>query len=134
MSTTITPRLGAIVLYTLSEQDARQIIDERRRAGLGTFRGNDPHEGDTYPAMIVRDWGGDEETRAKYAAGEITKADEARTVITLSQAIDTWSCNLQVFLDGNDTLWVTSRSKFTPAPEGYDADPKGHWSENISAW
>ena len=66
MATNITPRLGEIVHYTLSESDARSIIQDRRNAGISTARGNDPHEGDTYPAMIVRCWG---QTELQYQQG-----------------------------------------------------------------
>lgn len=51
-----------------------------KRAVHGTV-GNFTYPGDTYPAMVVRTWG--------------TGPDQA--------------VNLQVFLDGEDTLWATSR-------------------------
>lgn len=91
------PTIGRIVHYTLSESDA-QAINRRRDdaiayrhnpAGPGTHRkptgdqvhiGNKAHEGDVLPMLIVRVWG--------------TQPDSV--------------VNGQVFLDGNDTLWVTS--------------------------
>lgn len=90
---------GRIVHYVLSEADAQQI--NRRRADFEAFRrnhvgehesgtfgasghvahvGNQASEGDLYPAIVVRTFGGP-------------------------------SVNLQVFLDGNDTYWATSRSE-----------------------
>lgn len=93
---TQTPSIGRIVHYTLSEQDA-QVINKRRSdarnlnaagvtlasQGLGPqiHIGNPVEAGDVYPAMIVRTWG------------------------------PTASQQLQVFLDGNDTLWATSVSE-----------------------
>jgi hypothetical protein len=98
MSDNPVPTIGRIVHYTLSEADAEQV--NRRREDAITHRakaqrfddqvvlhtggqvhtGNVANPGDTYPAIIVRTWGSTPES----------------------------SVNLQVFLDGNDTLWVTS--------------------------
>ena len=100
------PAIGRIVHYTLTEDDATQ-INRRRTTGsaimsriqnLGAIAtdgavipnqwpigaqahiGNDVKAGEVYPAMIVRLWGDTPQ-----------------------------SCfNAQVFLDGNDTFWVTS--------------------------
>ena len=73
------PAPGRIVLYTLNKQDA-DATNKRRIDTLGTD-GNSVAEGDVYPMMIVRVWGS----------------------TSPSQPV-----NGQVFLDGNDTLWVTS--------------------------
>lgn len=98
MSTTPIPTIGRIVHYTLSESDAEAINrrrddriayqanpynDERvskKPTGFQVHHGNKAHEGDVLPMIIVRVWG--------------TQPDSA--------------VNGQVFLDGNDTLWVTS--------------------------
>ncbi|HEX3781701.1 MAG TPA: hypothetical protein VHX38_18720 [Pseudonocardiaceae bacterium] len=90
--------MGRIVHYRLAGMDVEQI--NKRRAGarnlnaagvtlasqeLGAqiHHGNDARTGDVYPMVIVRTWGNTVE-----------------------------SCvNGQVLLDGNDTLWVTSRSQ-----------------------
>jgi hypothetical protein len=81
--------IGRIVRYTLNEQNAEDIT--RRREGdkreakihmcvwpadAQTHIGNPVKAGDTFPMLIVRDWGG--------------------------------NVSGQVFLDGNDVLWVTS--------------------------
>jgi hypothetical protein len=87
------PTIGRIVHYVLTEQDADAI--NRRRAdaiksrtadahsGAILHNGNTATAGDTCPAMVVRIFPGGTE-----ASG---------------------GCNLQVFLDGNDTYWATSR-------------------------
>lgn len=153
--TTITPRLGTIVRYTLSEYDVRRIIDNRRNAGWANARGNDPREGDTYPALIVRDWASPEHLDAA-REGKINLADG--TPVTLEQVITGTSVNIQVFLDGNDTFWATSTSKFDPSvhgrynlPEGvagpndagagdtdysqfWESDPRGHWTDEPVTW
>lgn len=86
------PSVGRIVHYKLTAQDAEQV--NRRRAdwqadraekvtaaiGYMAHVGNTASEGDVYPMLIVRVWG-------------MTEGS---------------SVNGQVFLDGNDTLWVTS--------------------------
>lgn len=86
------PTIGRIVHYTLSADDVTAINRRRSdavrnrgpiveaQAGYIAHAGNDVREGDVYPLLITRAWGG--------------AADSA--------------VNGQVLLDGNDTLWVTS--------------------------
>lgn len=92
------PSIGRIVHYTLSEADAEAINRRREDAvlyaanpynpprvakkptGFQVHRGNPAHEGDVLPMLIVRVWGSSPDSVV----------------------------NGQVFLDGNDTLWVTS--------------------------
>ena len=107
------PSIGRIVHYRLSAQDVEQItrrrttgasIAERMKdaattleipaegapqrcvygwpAGAQAHIGNDVHEGDVFPMLIVRTWGS-----------------------TAGAAV-----NGQVFLDGNDVFWATSRT------------------------
>lgn len=91
------PSVGRIVHYRLADMDVEQINKHRAGArnlnaagvtlasqelGAQIHQGNDARIGDVYPMVIVRTWGNTAE-----------------------------SCvNGQVLLDGNDTLWVTSRS------------------------
>ncbi len=75
------PSIGRIVHYKITAQDAVQA--NKRRAALETTGpaahiGNELRAGEVYPAMMVRVWG----------PGSLVQ--------------------LQVFLDGNDTLWATS--------------------------
>lgn len=86
------PSIGRIVHYMLCEQDAEAI--NRRRddttkhrtehienaTGAQVHVGNPVYEGDVFPMMITRVWGDDPNSCVQG----------------------------QVFLDGNDTLWVTS--------------------------
>ena len=74
------PTIGRIVHYTLSQGDVDEINRQRREAGSASKTGNFVEEGQVYPAIIVRVW----ETAAA-------------------------NLQLQVFLDGNDTYWATSR-------------------------
>lgn len=94
--TALTPMIGRIVHYTLSAQDADAINRRRKDASNlrhahtydgGTVRtgeqvhvGNSVCEGDVFPMLITRVWG-----------------DTPQSPV-----------NGQVFLDGNDTYWVTS--------------------------
>jgi hypothetical protein len=73
----IVPTVGRIVLYSMSSQDCQDLYNQRAVGGFG----NNPHQGDIYPAMVVAVWG--------------TTPDSA--------------VNLKVMLDGTDTLWRTSR-------------------------
>jgi hypothetical protein len=100
----MTPTLGRVVHYKLTEQDA--VMINRRRDDFDAFRlgdgrgkrgtghvahvGNTARGGDVYPAIVVR---------------------------TFDPTIST--CNLQVFLDGNDAYWATSR---------VEGDEAGQWT------
>jgi hypothetical protein len=84
-----TPTIGRIVLYRLASHDADRI--EQRR--LETRAHQSPGFNAAY-------------------AGDVYPAIVVRTNKGLS-------VNLQVFLDGADTLWVTSR--------GYSAETEGCW-------
>ena len=74
------PTVGRIVLYTLTEDDAEH-INRRRMIGAQAHIGNDVAGGYEFPMIIVQPWGAD----------------------------PTSAVNGQVFLDGNDTFWATSR-------------------------
>lgn len=105
------PTPGRIVAYCLTAQDCETIKAMRDQSGLAQVNqvkqdgtpngarslmtrkhGNLPAPGDTYPMMITRVWG----------------------------TTETSSVNGQVFLDGNDTHWVTSVSAL---PEGMAPEP-----------
>jgi hypothetical protein len=91
------PSIGRIVQYRLTAQDAEQ-INRRRTSGFSISNrvkadpqpqwpigaqahiGNEAREGVVFPMMITKVWG--------------NKPDSA--------------VNGQVFLDGNDVLWITS--------------------------
>lgn len=72
------PTIGRIVHYTLSEQDVLRVHSNRSVAHYPASNG--ASAGQAYPAVIVRVWG-----------------DTPEALV-----------NLQVLLDGPDTLWVTS--------------------------
>lgn len=107
------PTIGRIVVYKLTEQDAAQ-INRRRTSGLSiadrikldkwptgaqAHIGNWANEGDEHPCIISRVW--------PHEFGQ-----------------DVPGINGQVFLDGNDTLWVTS------AKEG-DETGQWHWPARV---
>jgi hypothetical protein len=87
------PSPGRIVLLKITAEHAEQINQRRQAAGL-TNASNTAKEGDTYPLVVVRVW-----------------PDEYGPGIP--------GVNGQAFLDGPDTLWVTS------AREG---EGLGEWS------
>ena len=100
MATPVT--VGRIVYYTLSEQDAEHINRQRMpildsiaqaKVGAQVHIGNSAREGDVLPMLICRVW---------------------EPVDGVSAGV-----NGQVFLDGNDSLWVTSR---------HEGDTPGDWS------
>lgn len=88
---TQTPKVGMVGLYRLSGQDVEAINRRRddargsgiarQQSGVQVHFGNAATSGQVFPMVIVSVWGDDAEALA----------------------------NGQVLLDGNDTLWVTSR-------------------------
>lgn len=93
-----TPSICRIVHYRLNADDVTRI--RTQRDGTGSSGGNPVYVGDVYPAMVVR-------TYAEY------KSISAPVV-----------CNLQVLLDGPDTLRVTSvheakETQFNAAGHGF---------------
>jgi hypothetical protein len=96
------PSIGRVVLLVISSALASQAADALSRHE--ELRANLPKEGEIYPATIVRVWPG--------PGGTV----EPQSLV-----------NLQVHLDGNFTLWVTSAHvDANKAPGTY------HWPE-ISA-
>lgn len=98
------PSIGRIVHLTLSDEQALGINKRRadaRASAIGSTNsgaivhaGNPAHGGDVYPLLITRLW-----------------ADEPTE--------DT-CVNGQVFLDGNDSLWVTSAKQGTEPGQWFD--------------
>lgn len=88
------PTPGRIVLYTLTEWDVQAIGTQRSRGAGPYFKGNPVSEGDVFPLQITRVW-------AETEGGSV---------------------NGQVLLDGNDVLWVTSRTEGTGP--GFWKDPR----------
>lgn len=85
------PTTGRIVHYTLTANDVDAIKRNRIAAENARIFGNELSEGDILPMLIVHPWG---ETEGSAVNG-------------------------QVFLDGNDTYWATSRT---------EGEGPGHWS------
>ncbi|MGW1252525.1 hypothetical protein [Streptomyces sp. NPDC002535] len=89
-----TPTIGRIVHYRVTKDEAEAVNRRRRdfhesgsaaaRTGFVGHFGNRAEEGDVFPAMIVRVWN--------------------ESTVTV---------NAQVFLDGTDVLWATSRAEGT---------------------
>lgn len=79
------PTIGRIVHYTLDHADAQRIAQNRGVAApnIGSSHGNSVSVGDVYPMLITRVWDGGKPNPDAMVNG-------------------------QVFLDGNDSLWVTS--------------------------
>lgn len=91
---TTTPTSGDWVTYRLRSDQAAEVNKRRTEAyalpghileagGVQLHRGNEAKEGDAFPMLITRVWG----------------------------AMPGGAVNGQVFLDGNDTVWVTSVSE-----------------------
>jgi hypothetical protein len=96
----MTPSIGRIVHYTLTQHDADAInkrradfathvrLEEYADTGYVAHFGNTVRAGDVYPAFVIRVWPDD-------------------------------LINAQVLLDGTDALWITSRR---------EGDTQGTWS------
>lgn len=112
--------VGRLVHYRLSAQDVSRINHARlvaRGAPLTdqggrkhvVREGNTPQVGDLVPLLVVRAWPGE------YRLDSSVSGDGGETWYFPKS---TTGVNGQAFLDGNDTLWVTS------APHG---DQPGSW-------
>jgi hypothetical protein len=109
------PTIGRTVFYRLSEQDAAE-INRRRTTGQSIAA----------RMRVVTDFGKDGAEITAWPAGaqaHIGNAVEAGHVFPMV-IVKTWgstedsAVNGQVFLDGNDTFWATSRMR---------GDQDGHW-------
>jgi hypothetical protein len=105
--------IGQILNYVLTADDVARV--NRRRTDSGSIRtrleraewpegaqahiGNEAREGQILPLMVCRVW-----------ADEFPSAPEGHRD----------GVNGQVFLDGNDTLWVTSRGEDPMTPDTTD--------------
>lgn len=104
------PTIGRIVLYVLTAAQAEAINKNRAAfrnagsdpkaeklpAGVQTHAGNYCYEGEIYPAIVVRLWDAEHP-----------------------------SVNLKIFLDGDDTFWVTScYESEVPAPGTWHWPPR----------
>lgn len=74
------PTIGRVVHYTLTAGDAGDIMSRRLMGTEPRRRGSPVTAGEVFPMLITRVWGAD--------PGAAVQG--------------------QVFLDGDDTLWVTS--------------------------
>lgn len=106
----MTPSIGRIVHYCLTEQDAAEITRRRTDGpsiaarimtsewppGAQAHVGNSVSAGDVFPMVIVRIW-----------------------------PSDVGSVSGRVFLEGSDELWAMSRSQVTPD----STDKQGCWFE-----
>lgn len=112
-----TPTPGRIVHYRLAPGDCRRIDDQR----IGTsLHGNRPSPGDVVPLLVVRVW--DHEFDPERSVGFYNASGDVEWTFPKSH----YGINGQAFLDGNDTLWVTS------APQA-DANGCWDWPEGLPA-
>lgn len=121
----IEPFVGEIVTYRLTADDAKTANKHRVDSadhykehaaaanGVQVHIGNQHVAGDVVPLLIVRIW------PEEYPEGSPVCMDYLPGVTPFWEIpLSTTGVNGQAFLDGNDTLWITS------APEG---DFNGAW-------
>ncbi|MDX2014156.1 MAG: hypothetical protein SFW67_28415 [Myxococcaceae bacterium] len=100
MTKLVTPTPGRVVLLVLSKEDCDN-IDNERKVVAGRHC-NPVRVGDIFPAIIVKAWPvsipTSESPLEPGDAGVVAVVPESR-------------CNLQVFIDGNFTMWATSRQQ-----------------------
>ena len=118
----MTPTLGRIVHYRLSDADVRRAVqlEVERRCG------NRPSVGDVVPLMIVRVWPDEYATSREVGVLREGVSESTPTGERYDWHLP-WSpfgVNGQAFMDGDYTLWVTS------APQG---DWPGSWDWPVTA-
>jgi hypothetical protein len=101
------PTIGRIVHYRLSQADANAI--NKRRADFQAFRSN--FSGPSDPGQPGADG------HMAHVGNHATAGDYLPAMVVAT--FYAGAANLQVFLDGNDTYWATSR------PNG---DGNGTWT------
>lgn len=123
---------GEIVLYTLSGADALAInrrrtsgasIAARMKIGINVEKGSENARGETgeihaWPAGAQAHIGNDAKEGAQYAA-MVVEDWRQHGEASGAGVPDDAAVNLQVFLDGNDVFWATSRKEDgskSPAP------------------
>jgi len=116
----IEPWIGEIVQYRLTHDDAQSANKHRVDSadhykehadasnGVQVHIGNQHNAGDVVPLMVVKTWPNEYPDGASVCIDYVPSAIVAHWDVPLSG----FGVNGQAFLDGNDTLWVTS------APEG----------------
>lgn len=108
----MTPSIGRVVHYTLTEQDAQAI--NKRRTDYDLFRRQ--FSGPSAPGTAGAD-GHQAHVGNRAEEGQVFPADVVRVFPGGSEVNGV--CNLQVKLDGNDTYWATSR---------VEGDKPGTWA------
>lgn len=124
------PTVGRIVRYRLTRLDVKAINRRRHNAtdhqgehrsnanGVQVHVGNQHHVGDSASLLITKVW---ESTDPNPVAPDYIPGEEAPEFF---EPLDAFSVNGQVFLDGNDTIWVTS------VPRG-DFNGGWDWPERV---
>jgi hypothetical protein len=98
---------GRIVLYTLSADDATQINRRRTNSvSIAERLKHSPPEGSTAPTAWPRG-------AQAHIGNETHEGDVVPMIVARVWPNDTHGVNGQAFLDGNDTLWVTSVAEGT---------------------
>jgi hypothetical protein len=113
--TTKSPTVGDRVLYTLGPGDVRLIDEQSPMVVDGHQVRNSVHEGDVYPADVIRVW-----------------------------SAESGCANLRVLLDGRADYWATSRAwdnpevdwtpRYSPTPDHDGPGHAGgtwHWPERV---
>ncbi|MFG2780835.1 hypothetical protein ACGFY7_23645 [Streptomyces prunicolor] len=95
------PSIGRIVHYTLSQQDADAI--NKRRADFQAFRSN--FSGPSDPGHAGADG------HVAHVGNHAAEGDVCPAMVVRVFHPETTTANLQVFLDGSDTYWATSRTE-----------------------
>lgn len=93
-------KVGTPVLYTLGVGDVEAI--NRRRSDYGTFRRAASHEARGEGALTGHQG---------HVGNPVSEGEQYPAVIVRVFDPSTTTANLQVFLDGNDAYWATSRQE-----------------------
>lgn len=114
----VEPTIGRIVHYRLTRDDARE-ANRRRVDGANHYKehrnnangvqvhiGNQHSAGDVVPMLVVRVWPNE------YSVDQSVCLDHAPGEEPMwSFPSSPYGVNGQAFLDGNDTLWITSAAQ-----------------------
>lgn len=107
------PQIGQFVHYRLTRSDAstanwqrvraHEHLDDHRKSGVQWHKGNQHYRGDVVPLLIVRVWPYEFDPDSDVCRDYMPDQE-----FEWSRPLSHYGVNGQAFLDGNDTIWVTS--------------------------
>lgn len=102
--------VGLPVAFMLTQYQVDEIVKARIAKGKSTYRANDVHDGQIVAGIIVNDWY--KRVTDEWIADHPDMATQAKLDDERRSAER--PVNIQILLDGDESYWVTSATRFDP--------------------